>query len=75
MDVLRRIMPRRMKRDQYSFELLKSSSAMELSSAASSSRHNETPMTPLPRHFSQYDSIRIAPPAQSALAKPVESTL
>lgn len=65
MDVLRRIMPRKMKRDQYSFELLKSSSNMELSTGVG-------PNTPLPRNFSHYDSIRIAPSSQSAVRKPQE---
>uniref|UniRef100_A0A1I7TY68 Ovule protein n=1 Tax=Caenorhabditis tropicalis TaxID=1561998 RepID=A0A1I7TY68_9PELO len=63
MDVLRRIMPRKMKRDQYSFELLKSSSNIELSTGVG-------PGTPLPRNFSHYDSIRIAPSSQSTVRRP-----
>uniref|UniRef100_A0A8R1EM44 Uncharacterized protein n=1 Tax=Caenorhabditis japonica TaxID=281687 RepID=A0A8R1EM44_CAEJA len=51
-----------MRRDEYSFELLKSSSNIELSSGVSSG----TPS--LPRNFSHYDSIRDAPPTQSAIA-------
>ncbi|CAB3398093.1 unnamed protein product [Caenorhabditis bovis] len=68
MDVLRRIIPRKMKRDQYSFELLKSTSAMELSRRDSST-------TPLPRHFSQYDSIQTAPSSQTAISKKSEEVI
>ncbi|CAI5453321.1 unnamed protein product [Caenorhabditis angaria] len=70
MDVLRRILPRKMKRDQYSFELLKSNSAIELSATISRRRDSSltspaTSATRLPRNFSQYDSLRIAPSSQT----------
>ncbi|VDP07086.1 unnamed protein product [Heligmosomoides polygyrus] len=61
MSAFRRLLPRRIARDQYSFELLRSSSAQDV---IPSSPHAE-----LPRYYSNYDHVLLQTPPTCSTSK------
>ncbi|WKY09163.1 hypothetical protein Q1695_001934 [Nippostrongylus brasiliensis] len=64
MNAIRRLLPRRVVRDQYSFELLRCSSAQDVTASS--------PHADLPRYYSNYDHVVLqAPPSTTTCQVPL----
>ncbi|EYC15706.1 hypothetical protein Y032_0036g3307 [Ancylostoma ceylanicum] len=61
LNAIRRLLPRKVVRDEYSFELLRSSSAHEMMPSSSTQPHAD-----LPRYYSNYDHVTIQSPRLQA---------
>uniref|UniRef100_A0A912N0B3 UDP-Gal or UDP-GlcNAc-dependent glycosyltransferase n=2 Tax=Haemonchus contortus TaxID=6289 RepID=A0A912N0B3_HAECO len=65
MNAFRRLLPRRGVRDEYSFELLRSSSAQDMMPSS--------PHADLPRYYSNYDHVMLQTPPPTSIKSPEET--